>query len=76
MEVSAVANGEITPGEAGELAKVVDAYTRTLEMVDFEARLRGLEGGNNRATETRLARLERARSPFSHVHKIATCLPN
>jgi hypothetical protein len=31
--VSAVANGELTPGEAGELAKVVDAYSRTLEMV-------------------------------------------
>ena len=45
--VTAVAEGELTPSEAGELARVVDAYTKTLEMADFEARLRRLEGGNN-----------------------------
>jgi Family of unknown function (DUF5681) len=44
--VTAVANGELTPSEAGELARVVDAYTRTLETVELDARLKRLEGTN------------------------------
>jgi hypothetical protein len=47
--VAAVAAGEITPSEAGELAKVVDSFTRAVEAADFEARLARLE----KAHETR-----------------------
>jgi hypothetical protein len=42
--VAAVAAGELTPAEAGELAKVVDGYARTLQAVEFEERLSKLEG--------------------------------
>jgi hypothetical protein len=41
--LTAVAGGEITPAEAGEVAKLLDAYTRTLEATEFEKRLRALE---------------------------------
>ena len=41
--VSAVASGDLTPSEAGELSRVVSAYARTLEAADFEERLRKLE---------------------------------
>jgi hypothetical protein len=41
--VAAVAAGEITPSEAGELSKVVDSFTRAVEAADFEARLAKLE---------------------------------
>jgi len=46
--VAAVAEGELTPAEAGELSKVVDAFTRMLETLDFEERLAKLE--NQKAT--------------------------
>ena len=42
--VSAVAEGELTPSEAGELSKVVEGFTKTLTAVDFEERLTKLEG--------------------------------
>jgi hypothetical protein len=41
--VDAVAAGELTPSEAGELSRVVSAYAATLEAADFEVRLRKLE---------------------------------
>src|SRR5215468_5431663 len=41
--VAAVAAGELTPTEAAELSKVVDSYARTLQAVEFEARLSRLE---------------------------------
>ena len=41
--VEAVALGELTPSEAGELSKIVDAYTRALQATDFEERLAKLE---------------------------------
>jgi hypothetical protein len=41
--VAAVAAGELTPTEAAELSKVVDGYARTLQAVEFEARLTKLE---------------------------------
>ena len=47
--VEAVAAGELTPGEANELMKIVESYTRTLQVFDFEDRLERLEqafGGN------------------------------
>jgi Family of unknown function (DUF5681) len=41
--VAAVAAGELTPAEAGELAKVVDGYARTLQAVEIEGRIARLE---------------------------------
>jgi hypothetical protein len=41
--VAAVAAGDLTPTEAGELAKVVDGYARTVQAVEFEERLLKLE---------------------------------
>ena len=41
--VAAVASGELTPTEASELSKVVESYARTLQAVEFEARLSKLE---------------------------------
>ena len=42
--VAAVANGELTPGEAGELSKVVDVYVRALLVNELEALVTLLEG--------------------------------
>ena len=42
----AVANGEIALGEASELGKLVESYVRTLEVTDFDQRLRALEDRN------------------------------
>ena len=39
----AVADSDLTPSEAGELAKFVDTYVRTLEASDFDRRLRAIE---------------------------------
>jgi hypothetical protein len=33
----------MTPIEAGEVAKLIETYTRTLEATEFEARLKNLE---------------------------------
>ena len=41
--VAAVSAGELTPTEAAELCKVLDSYARTLQAVEFEARLTKLE---------------------------------
>lgn len=41
--VTGVANGELTPAEAGELGRLIDNFVRALEAGDFEARLRRLE---------------------------------
>jgi Family of unknown function (DUF5681) len=41
--VAAVADGELTPAEAAELAKVIDIYLRSLETTGFEERLTRLE---------------------------------
>lgn len=42
--LAAVASGEITPGEAAEVAKLIDGFIRTLELVDIDERLKRLEG--------------------------------
>ena len=39
----AAITGEITPGEAAELARVVEIYARAVEVTDFDQRLRQLE---------------------------------
>jgi hypothetical protein len=40
---AAVAAGDLTPSEAGELAKVIDVFVRALETAGFEERLGKLE---------------------------------
>ena len=40
---TAAISGEITPGEAAELARVVEIYVRAVEVTDFDRRLRELE---------------------------------
>ena len=40
---TAAITGEITPGEAAELARVVEIYARAVEVTDFDRRLRELE---------------------------------
>lgn len=41
--VDAVANGDITPGEAGELSKLVDGFTKAVELHEIQQRLEKLE---------------------------------
>ena len=40
---AAVANGALTPSEATELARLVEAFTKALEAANFETRLAALE---------------------------------
>src|SRR5262249_54529333 len=40
---AAAVRGEITPGEAAELARVVEIYAQAVEVTDFDRRLRELE---------------------------------
>lgn len=42
--LSAVANGEITPGEAAEVSKLIDNFVRTIELTEIDERLKRLEG--------------------------------
>jgi hypothetical protein len=42
----AVASGELTPAEAGELSKLVESYLKTIEATDIERRLRALEASH------------------------------
>src|ERR1700688_3875309 len=46
---AAVAAAEITPGEAGELAKLVEAFVKAIEAREFDQRLRTLEDKANAA---------------------------
>jgi len=41
-----VAAGNVTPGEAAELSKLVEAYVKALEASEFDQRLRVIEGRN------------------------------
>jgi hypothetical protein len=43
--MAAVATGELTPSEAAELGKLVDAHVRAIEVTDISKRLDALEGG-------------------------------
>jgi hypothetical protein len=40
---AAVASGDLTPGEAGELAKLVGGFVQAIEATEFEARIAALE---------------------------------
>lgn len=44
----AVSTAEITPSEAAELAKLVEAFVRTLEANDLDQRLRVIEAWKDR----------------------------
>jgi|SRR6516225_5669375 len=41
----AVAHGELTPTEAGELSRLIETYVKVLEVNEFDQRLRVLENG-------------------------------
>ena len=41
--VAAVAAGDVTPGEAAELAKLVETFVKAIEVHEFDQRLRALE---------------------------------
>jgi hypothetical protein len=45
--LNAVADGELTPGEAAELSRLLDSFTRVLEASEFEERLTRLEAKTN-----------------------------
>jgi len=45
--IAAVAEGELTPSEASELARLLDAFTRVLEVSEFEGRISRLEAKTN-----------------------------
>ena len=47
--VAALANAEITAGEAAELARMVEAFVRSLESREFDRRLRFLEARQTNA---------------------------
>jgi hypothetical protein len=53
----AVANGEITPGEAAEIAKLVDVFVRVSELAELDRRLRAVEAsaGHDAAEVERLS---------------------
>jgi hypothetical protein len=42
--LEAVASGELTPSEAAELGKLVEAHVRAIEATEIEERLKRLEG--------------------------------
>ena len=41
--LAAVAAGDLTPSEAAELSKIIEAHTRVLQAADFEVRLAKVE---------------------------------
>lgn len=45
--MEAVAGGELTPSEAAELGKLVDAHAKAIEVTDLHRRLEALEGGRS-----------------------------
>lgn len=45
--MEAVAAGELTPSEAAELGKLVDAHAKAIEVTDLHRRLEVLEGGRS-----------------------------
>jgi hypothetical protein len=48
--MSAVAAAEITPGEAAELAKLIETFVRALEAGEFDRRLRVIEDSRDRGS--------------------------
>ena len=46
--LQAVASGELTPSEAAELGKLIEAHVRAIELTDVQARLEVLEQARTR----------------------------
>ena len=46
--LQAVASGELTPSEAAELGKLVEAHVKAIELTDVQARLDALEQAQTR----------------------------
>jgi hypothetical protein len=46
--LNAVANGELTPSEAAEIGRLVEAHVKAIEAVELDARLRRLESAQSR----------------------------
>lgn len=44
---AALARGELSAGEAGDLARVVETFLRAIETGDFERRLQALEAAHD-----------------------------
>jgi hypothetical protein len=64
--LEAVAVGDLTPAEASELGKLIEAYIKALEATEFAERLAKLERMANRwdmlgSNKTRIVKLEQAR---------------
>jgi hypothetical protein len=45
--LGAVSSGNLTPGEASEVGKLIDAYVKTIELTEVLARLDKLEASSN-----------------------------
>lgn len=45
--LDAVSSGELTPGEAAEIGKLIDTHLKAIEVSDFEDRLNKLEANRN-----------------------------
>ena len=45
--IAAVASGEVTPSEAGEVSKLLDAYARAVEVSELAERIAKLEARTN-----------------------------
>jgi hypothetical protein len=52
---SALAGGEITPGEAQRIAAVVDTFVRAIDTSDFDRRLQELEDASKSRAKARIA---------------------
>jgi hypothetical protein len=50
--VAAVAAGELTSAEASDLSRLVEAYVKALEAVEFDRRIRALEENAKRDETT------------------------
>ena len=42
--LAAVASGELTPADAGEIAKLIESYVKAFEVAELDARIKKLEG--------------------------------
>ena len=58
---AAVAAGEITPGEAADLSKLVEAFVKALEASEFDQRLRAIEAMDGQTRASPSGRRDRAR---------------
>ena len=41
--IEAVASGQLTPGEGGDVVRIVEAFARSSETIALEARIKALE---------------------------------